>query len=379
MKIVMCMDSWKGSLGAMDACRAAAKGLQRALPGAEIEFSPLADGGEGTLALVAEVRPGQRISMQVQGPLPHQRIEDAYLMWPDSGEALIEMALCAGLPLLTESERNPLITTTFGVGEWMRDALERGCRSITLAAGGSATVDAGMGLAQAMGWGFEDDQGREVGFGGGELVRLHRLVPPANAPDFQLRVMCDVTNPLLGPKGAAAVFAPQKGAGPEDVNCLEQGLTRFAEVVKRDLGLNIADLPGTGAAGGIPAAAVACFGAELVSGVEEMIRLTGLTEKMAGADFVITGEGNVDRQSLEGKVLSGVLKVARSANTRVGIIAGSCTLTPDERDATGITEAESANHQHLPLEQALAQAALLAEQAGFRLGTRLHGKENLST
>ncbi|MDA3874936.1 MAG: glycerate kinase [Kiritimatiellae bacterium] len=377
MKIVMCMDSWKGSLGAMEACRAAARGIQRALPDAEMVFSPLADGGEGTLALIAEARPGQRISMQVQGPLAHQRIEDAYLLWPESGEALIEMALCAGLPLLAENERTPLITTTYGVGEWMRDALDRGCTSITLAVGGSATVDAGMGLAQAMGWRFEDEQGRELGFGGGELVRLHRLIPPAVSPNFQLRVMCDVTNPLRGPNGAAAVFGPQKGANPEDVKRLEQGLTRFAEVVKRDLGLDIADLPGTGAAGGIPASAVACFGAELVSGVEEMMRLTGLPEKMAAADFVICGEGSVDRQSLDGKVLSGVLKAAKSTHTRVGIIAGSCTLTREELLAAGVTEAASANHQNLPLQEALAKAAVFAEEAGFRLGTRLRDEQIL--
>lgn len=371
MKIVICMDSWKGSLGAMDACRAAGKGLHRALPDAEIVFSPLADGGEGTLALVAEARPGKRVFMRVQGPLPHQRIEDAYLMWPDSGEALIEMALCAGLPLLTESERNPLITTTYGVGEWMRDALKRGCRSITLAVGGSATVDAGMGLAQAMGWRFEDTRGRELGFGGGELARLHALIPPADPSDFSLRVMCDVTNPLLGSNGAAAVFGPQKGAGPEDIIRLEEGLVRFAEVAERDVGVKVADLPGAGAAGGIPAVALACFGAELVSGVEEMMRLTGLADKMADADFVITGEGKVDSQSLDGKVLSGVVKHAKAAGVPLGIIAGSCTLAPEELDAAGITGAESANYQNLPLAQALAQAASLAEEAGFRLGRRL--------
>ncbi|MEX2606218.1 MAG: glycerate kinase [Kiritimatiellia bacterium] len=379
MKILVCMDSWKGSLGAMEACHAVAQGIHRALPDAEIELSPLADGGEGTLELMALSRPGQRISMRVQGPLAHQRIEHAYLMWPESGEALIETALCAGLPLLAESERNPLITTTYGVGEWMRDALDRGCRFITLAVGGSATVDAGIGLARVMGWRFQDDQGRELGFGGGELLRLHRILPPVNPPDFQFRVMCDVTNPLLGPNGAAAVFGPQKGADPEAVKRLEQGLTRFAEVVKRDLGVDISYLPGGGAAGGIPAMAVACFGADLVSGVDEMMRLTGLSEKIACADYVMTGEGKVDKQSLDGKVLSGVLKAAKTIGVRVGIIAGSCALTPEELNTAGITEAVSANHQNLPLQQALAEAATLAEEAGFRLGTRLRDLQILLT
>jgi glycerate kinase len=289
------------------------------------------------------------------------------------------MALCAGLPLLAEEERNPLVTTTYGVGEWMRDALDRGCRSITLAVGGSSTVDAGMGLAQAMGWHFEDEQGEELELGGGELARLHRILPPSTPLNFHLRVMCDVTNPLLGAKGAAAVFGPQKGADAEDVTRLEQGLSRFAEVVKRDLGVDVSDLPGGGAAGGIPAMAVACFGAELVSGVDEMIRLTGLTEKLAAADYVITGEGRVDGQSLDGKVLCGVLSAAKTARIRVGIIAGSCTLTPEELEAAGIADALSANHQHLPLEQALAKADSLAEEAGFHLGKRLRDSQFLST
>ncbi|MGA0333245.1 MAG: glycerate kinase, partial [Kiritimatiellia bacterium] len=267
--------------------------------------------------------------------------------------------------LLSDAERNPLHTTTYGVGEWIRDAMERGFCDLTLAVGGSVTVDGGVGMAQALGWRFLDAMGAELDFGGGELVRLEKVIPPSALPDLRVRVMCDVTNPLTGEKGAARVFAPQKGATPEQVELLEAGLLRLSDCIRRDLGRDLSSLPGGGAAGGIAAGAVAFLGAELVSGVEEMIRLSGLSAKIREADCVITGEGRVDGQSLDGKVLSGILHEA-AGRTRVAVIAGSCQLSPEEMTRAGLDAALSANHRNLPLDQALQQAAGLAEAAGRR-------------
>lgn len=358
------MDSWKGSLSAIEACEAVAKGIQSLFPAAECDFAPMADGGEGTQELLEILRPGQKIVKTVQGPLAGSRIEDGYLFWPDSGEALIEMARCAGLPLLSEAEKNPMLTTTFGVGEWIADAVERGCGQITLAVGGSATVDGGVGMAQALGWQFLDAQGKELGFGGGELIRLHKIIPPENPSKIKVRVMCDVTNPLLGEKGSSAVFAPQKGADAEMVKDLEAGLARLATCIESDLGIDVREIPGGGAAGGIAAGAVAFFGAELVSGVDEMMRIAGLPSKIRAADWVITGEGRVDSQSLDGKVLSGVIKAA--GDKPVAVIAGSCQLTEADLKQAGLAAAFSANEQNLPLAEAIARAGELAEVAGRR-------------
>lgn len=247
----------------------------------------------------------------------------------------------------------------------MADAIAKGGKNITLAAGGSATVDGGLGMAQALGWQFKDAEGNKLGFGGGELRRLAKIVPPAHPLDIQLRVMCDVTNPLLGDKGAAAVFGPQKGADAERVDILEAGLKCLAERIQLDVGIDVSEIPGGGAAGGIAAGAVAFFGAELVSGVEEIMRISDLATKIRATDWVITGEGRVDSQSLDGKVLSGILK-HNAGRTRVAVIAGSCALSESDLQQAGLAAALSANDGDLPLEEALARAAELAENAGRR-------------
>ncbi|WFB36736.1 glycerate kinase [Kiritimatiellota bacterium B12222] len=366
MNILLCMDSWKGSLSAVEACEAVAAGIHSVFADCVVNFVPLADGGEGTLALVALAHPGEMQSLQVQGPLSGQQIDAGYLWWPDRQAALMEMALCAGLPLLTESQRNPLLTTTFGVGQWMKDAVEKGAKEIILTLGGSATVDGGVGMAQAMGWQFLDDQGNELEWGGGALIHLAKILPPVKRSEVKVRAMCDVTNPLLGEKGAATVFGPQKGASPEQVAQLERGLTRLAEVVARDLGVELREFPGGGAAGGMAAGAVAFFDAELVSGVEEVMRISELEERIQEADWVLTGEGRVDSQSLDGKVLSGVLQAAKSSGAQVAVIAGACQLSDQDIKSAGLKVALAANEQNLPLDEAMARAAELAEAAGAR-------------
>jgi len=366
MKVVICMDSWKGSLDAAEACRQVAEGIRSRAPEAEIHELPLADGGEGTMERLHRLRPGKWVSKRVTGPLPDRRVVDSYLCWPDSGEAVIELARCAGLTLLTEAERNPLLTTTRGAGEWMADACDRGANTLTLAAGGSATVDGGTGMAAALGWRFLDKQGRDLPPGGGALNRLDRVVPTSSPLSASVRVLCDVTNPLLGPKGAAPVFAPQKGASPDQVKQLEEGLSRLVEVVKRDIGIDVSELSGGGAAGGIAAGAAAFLNAELVSGVTEILRLGGFRDSLRDADWVVTGEGKVDGQSLDGKVVSGVLSMARPAGIPVAVIAGSCELSDKQIRQAGLAGCFAANCEGLPLERAMAEAAALAKAAGAR-------------
>lgn len=362
--ILIAMDSWKGSLSAQAAGEAVERGIHSVHPGLNTLVAPLADGGEGTLEIIRQSRPGEFISTKVTGPLPDRTVEDGYLYWPDTGEALIEMAKCAGLPLLEPSEQNPLLTTTRGVGEWIQDAMSRGAKTITIALGGSATVDGGSGMAKALGWRFLDEHGEDLPDGGGSLIHLTKILPPATLPDIEIRAMCDVTNPLLGPKGAATIFGPQKGATPEQVQTLEKGLSNLAIALQEATGVEVAEVPGAGAAGGLGAGCIGFLGGSLVSGIDEMLRISGLKEKIKDATHVVTGEGRVDSQSLDGKVLSGILKAAESSHVPVSVIAGSCTLAQTELDAAGLTHAIQANQENLSLEKAMACAGELAEQAG---------------
>jgi len=370
LKIVLCLDSWKGSLTSAEACAAVARGLRGAVPGVDLLSIPMADGGEGTLDAVEARDPGLRIGLDVCGPLPGSRVRGEYLLWTERREALIEMAVCAGLPLLTEAERDPMRTTTFGVGQMVADAVKRGAQHIHLAVGGSATVDGGAGMASALGWRFLDAAGNPLPLGGGALQNLERILPPENPSPGPLavRVWCDVINPLTGPKGAAAVFAPQKGASPEQVLVLEAGLCRLAEITLRDLGVDIATPPGTGAAGGLSAGAIAFLNARLVSGVETLAQKLDLENALRGADWVVTGEGRFDAQSLDGKVVSGILGVARKTGAKVAVLAGSIALGEEALRAAGVDAAVSANPGGLPLAEALRRAPELAEAAARRLG-----------
>lgn len=370
------MDSWKGSLEAGQACEAVRDGIMDVMPGARVSLCPLADGGEGTLDIVASQRKGERIACEATGPLPDRTLQAEYLWWSDDQGALVEMACCAGLTLLSAEERDPLQTTTRGVGELIGDALARGAKKISLAVGGSATVDGGVGMASALGWRFLDAAGEELPPGGVALERLETIVPPKSTPwkRAEVEVWCDVTNPLAGPKGAAPVFGPQKGADEAKVNTLASGLERLAQVAARDLGVDVANLPGAGAAGGLAAGAVLFLGAKLVPGIDALIRLTGLADRVAGADWVVTGEGRVDAQSLDGKVISGVKRLADGAGARVALVAGSVDLSAESLRNQGFAASVSANEEGLPLQEAMARAPELARAAGARLAAHARKK-----
>ncbi len=369
MKIVVALDAFKGSLSAQRACAATAAVLRRERPGWSVVCCPMADGGEGTASAMAEAAGGELVSApDVCGPLPEMRVDAVYAWLPARCLAVVEMAQASGLPLLSPGERDPMRTTTLGTGQVLRAALVRKPARILLGLGGSATVDGGTGAARALGWRFLDSAGAALPLGGGALERLDRVLPPESPePLPPIDALCDVQNPLCGPDGAAAVFAPQKGATAEMTARLEAGLQRLADVIRCDLGIEIASMPGAGAAGGFGAGAVAFFRARLVSGVRTVASACGLRDLLRGADWVITGEGCFDEQSLYGKVVSGVRDAAVAAGVKVAVLAGRVRLPEDSRRAAGFDAAIALAPAAVSDEAATAEADRRLDSAVRRL------------
>ena len=340
MKIVVTIDSFKGTLSSYDACSIVADRLQSLLPEADVEIVPIADGGEGTIEALIAARDGYMCSAgEVTGPLPDMRCEGVYGWLPDDRTAIIEMSRVSGLAALPENKRNPLHTTTRGTGELIKAAVEGGAERILLTLGGSATVDGGTGAARALGWSFIGRDGMEVLEGGEGLTAIREIIPPSKSvsvPD--VKVLCDVTNPLCGLRGAATVYGPQKGATPAMVKELEAGLWNLSECIVSDLGVGICDIPGSGAAGGFGGGAVAFFGGELVPGFEVVAETVGLREKIQGCDIVITGEGQLDEQSLQGKVISGVADYARASGASTVAVTGRVAVPFNIWKEAGIAE-----------------------------------------
>ena len=323
-RILVCPDSFKGSLTAKAAAESIARGIQQVLPQAEIELLPLADGGEGTLETWMLALGGEKRGLWVTGPLGDP-------VWAEYGvvgeRALLEVAQVVGLTLVPPQRRDPTRTTTYGLGELLRALCRDPIAEIWIGLGGSATVDAGAGMAQALGYRLLDGAGDPIGWGGGELARLARIEPPKQ-PVWQgkcIRGLCDVQNPLTGPWGAAAVFAPQKGATPSQVQQLEQALQHWARVVERDLGRTVDGIPGAGAAGGLGAGLVAFLGATLESGIQLLAQHLALAERIRHCDLVITGEGCLDEQSSMGKVVGAVLEQAIAAQKPLLLLCGQAT------------------------------------------------------
>lgn len=366
MKIVVALDSFKGSLTAVQACDIVAQALRSSVPGVEVVTKPMADGGEGTASVLMAAAGGQWISKAVMGPLPDMEVEAGFVWLPDDRTALVEMATASGLPLLRPEQRNPLKTTTYGTGQLIQAAVDYGANHILLAIGGSATVDGGVGAAMALGWRFLTRGGREVDFGGGQLLNVEGIFPPAHPLKATVEVLCDVDNPLCGEHGAAQVYGPQKGATPGMVEQLDAGLAHLARVVKEQLGRDIACLPGAGAAGGLAAGAVAFLNARLVPGIDAVMSQTRLTEAVAGADWVVTGEGSFDEQSLRGKVVSGVTRVARAAGARIAVCAGQVRLEPGRYRQAGIEAAVACMEPGMELDYAIAHGAELLDGAARR-------------
>ncbi|WP_227763764.1 glycerate kinase [Zhaonella formicivorans] len=325
MRVVVAPDSYKGSMSAVEVADIIEKGLKTVFPDAEISKVPIADGGEGTVDAFLAALGGERRELEVTGPLG-DKVKAFFGILPGGETAVVEMAAASGLPLVPPEKRNPLVTTTYGTGELIKAALEAGCSTIIVGIGGSATNDGGMGMAQALGIGFYDSRGEELGFGGENLGKLAKIEMAGLNPKVKtakILVACDVDNPLCGPHGASAVFGPQKGATPEMVEVLDRGLACFARVIKEQAGADIFNMPGAGAAGGLGAGLVGLLGAELRPGIEIVIENTGLAEKISGADLVITGEGRTDFQTARGKAPVGIARLAKKYQVPVIAISGS--------------------------------------------------------
>ena len=323
MKVVIAPNAFKGTLSAAEVARAIADGMHELHPEWEIVEVPMADGGDGTVEAVLAALPGRRISVAVKSPLFADTTAD-FAVLDDGKTAVIEMAQASGLTLVPEELRNPLVTTTYGTGELVRRAIEEGCSKVFIGIGGSATVDGGAGMAAAMGIRFLDVRGREIPFGGGGLSCLDRIdvSERMHFHGIEVTALSDVTNPLLGENGAARVFAPQKGATPAMVEELERNLARLSEVIKRDLGVDVARTPGAGAAGGLGAGIVAFVNGKIVPGIDAVIDLVSLRDKVRGADLMITGEGSFDCQTPSGKAPLGVAGTAREFGVPSVLICG---------------------------------------------------------
>lgn len=358
MKIVIAPDSFKESLSAPEVAAAIARGWQQVFPDAECLLRPMADGGEGTVdALLAAVG-GERRECEVRGPMGAP--VKAHWGWLGQGTAVIEMAAASGLHWVACEQRDARLASSFGTGELIREALDAGATRIILGLGGSATNDAGSGLLQALGMRFLDDRGDELAPGGAALANLDQLDLSgldARLLEVQIEVAADVDNPLCGPRGASAVFGPQKGATPEQVAELDMALGRFARIAAATLGEDHAEFPGVGAAGGLGFAARAFLKASFRPGIELVAELSGLAAAVEHADLVITGEGRMDAQTLHGKTPVGVARVARAAGVPVIALSGSLGDNYQALYEAGIEAAFSLAPGPLSLEQAMAGAA----------------------
>ncbi|BDI29299.1 glycerate kinase [Capsulimonas corticalis] len=374
MKIIIAPDSFKGTLTARQAALAMAAGVRQALPDAEIVLLPLADGGEGTTETLVTATDGELVTRTVTGPLGEPVQASFGLIGADRRTAVIEMAQAAGLGLVPADRRDPRVTTTYGVGELMRAATDAGAREILVGLGGSATNDGGAGAMQALGARFLDAQGRELPHGGAALARLESI--DLSAFDFPkeritIRVASDVRNPLIGPDGASAVYGPQKGATPDMVAELDRALTQYAQVIQRDLGCDVADLPGAGAAGGLGAALAAFFGATSRSGIDVVMDTVNFEAKARGADWVLTGEGYLDRQTLSGKLIAGLLARCRKAGVPVIAFGGGVEESAAAAlIAQGLTDAVSLVGGGVTREEALRDPARVLQETTARTMTK---------
>lgn len=377
-QVVIAPDSFKGSLTAREAAEAIQRGIAKADPACRTKLIPMADGGEGTADCLITATGGWMERVIVRDPLGRE-IESGYGVLGDAGRGdiggggdgsgkvcVIELALSSGLYLIQPHERNPLRTTSYGFGQLIRAALDQGCRTMIVALGGSATNDGGAGMLQALGVELLDADGQEIGYGGSELARIAEI--RTDRMDSRLReceiiVACDVDNPFVGPRGASAVFGPQKGATEEMVEVLDRSLSHFADVIEGKLGTRIHDVPGAGAAGGAAGAMLAFLGGKLESGVSLVARYAGLDAAIEKADLVITGEGRIDGQTAGGKTPLGVAKAAKLHGVPVIVLAGSIGEGIESLYEQGVTAVFSMVNGPMSLEEAMAGAGGLLEQS----------------
>ena len=369
MKVIAAPNPFKGSLGSPEAAAAMAAGIRRALPEAEVVQVPVADGGEGTVDALVAAGGGELVSVTVEGPLGDP-VAAEFGMIEGGRTAVVELAASSGLPLLSAERRDPRVTSTYGFGQVLEAARSRGGKRIIAGIGGSATNDAAAGMAQALGFRLLDEEGRELPRGGAALARLDRIDASgvdAGWREVRVDVAVDVSNPLTGPEGASATYGPQKGATPEMARDLDAALANFARVVKRDLGKDVDQVPGAGAAGGAGAGLLAFLDARLTRGAALVVDASGLDRQLEGAGAVLTGEGRVDWQSAYGKGPVEDARRARGAGVPAYLIAGSLGEGWEKVLDEGVTRVYPISEEPMPLAEMEQRAAELLAGAAERL------------
>lgn len=378
MRFLFASDSFKGTLSSRQTAELLVQAAQEIFPGCECESVEVADGGEGTTDAVVAATGGRRVEVSAHGPLWEERT--AFYGKLDEKRAVMEMASASGLPLVPEEQRNPWETTSYGTGEMIRDALDRGFRDISIAIGGSATNDGGMGCARALGVRFLDKTGKELSGCGKDLARVHRI--DMSGLDTRVRecvftVMCDVTNPLCGEQGATYTFGKQKGGTPEILKELEAGMQNYREILKQQFGVDMDTVAGAGAAGGLGAALMVFLDGSLKSGIETVLDLVGFDERLEGVSLVVTGEGAADWQSVYGKVMQGVGVRCKAKGIPAAAIVGSIGRGAEDIFDYGIDSIITTVNRPMPLSEALDRAGELYLSAARRLFRMLRAGQKM--
>ncbi|PWL39581.1 glycerate kinase [Flagellimonas aquimarina] len=373
MKFVLAPDKYKGSLSGQQFCEAVDSGIKMVFPKAVIINKPLADGGDGTIEVAKHYLNASEVKVTVKDPL-FRDIDAGYLLSNDKKTAFIEMSEASGYKLLAQNEMNCMRTTSFGTGQLIEDALNKGAKEIVLGIGGSATNDCGMGMATALGYKFLDGDGNKLKPTGENLIKVREIIKTgihSKLSSAKFKVACDVNNPLYGKNGAAHVYGPQKGASNEEVEFLDNGLKSFANVIYSDFGIDVQNIPGAGAAGGLGAGALVFLKAILTSGVDLVMEIAKFNDALIDADWILTGEGQMDNQTLSGKTINGVLESAKSLNIPVAAFCGSINMSIDELQKLGLDYAVSIINHVGNLEDAKANSYTNLQKASFNFASLL--------
>ena len=368
VKIIIAPDSFKGSASARQVGESIKKGISSIIPDAKIRIIPLADGGEGTADILVDALDGRWIDLQVTGPSGNKIMSKYGVI--DDEIAIIEMAKASGLLLVKDGILDPLKATTYGTGQLIKDAIERGYKRIYIGIGGSATTDGGIGMGQALGYSFLDIDGKELPFGGEKLSELAQIVGVNRnrlLDEAKITVLCDVENPLYGENGAAYVYGPQKGASPDQVFLLDNSLRNYAKIIKQGLGIDISDRKGAGAAGGLATGLNIFCNARIKSGIDEVLSILKMEEALKDCDLVVTGEGRMDSQSSQGKVPLGLSKLAKDQGVPVIAVVGGVGGQVDELYDLGIDLIIPILDRPMELKEAMEDVDRLLFETGKRI------------
>lgn len=369
MKILLAPDSFKGTLTSLEVINILEEAAKNHFQDLEVVRVPIADGGEGTVESLIISTNGKYQQISVTGPLEAKKVQACYGII-DGKTAVIEMAQASGITLLPEGRKDPMLATTYGTGELIKAALDEGIRDFLIGIGGSATNDGGIGAVQALGVQFKDANGVEIGFGGGELGKIRKIILDKIDPRIsksKFTIICDVSNPLTGPKGATAVYGPQKGVTTDLFEILESGMKNYGRLIKEVTALDMDDIPGTGAAGGLGAALVAFLGAELKPGIDTILDFVNFEKLLQGVDLVVTGEGRIDGQSIYGKVPVGIAKRSKAKNIPVAVIAGGMGAEACKVFDYGIDSIMPTINRDMTINEALSNAEILMRDAADRM------------